>query len=62
MLAYSVNRKSPLWGGGGGAIIFIVSIVSIELPCTYYIYGPKLHKKYVHDSLRQNRDELSSVL
>jgi hypothetical protein len=48
------QRRAPegTWVLGGG----------IELPCTYYIYGPKLHKKYVCDSLRQNREELSSVL
>ena len=38
------ERKAPegIWVLGGG----------IELPCKYYLYGPKLHKRFVRDALR----------
>lgn len=38
------ERRAPegTWVLGGG----------IELPCTYYLYGPKLHKRFVRDALK----------
>ena len=28
--------------------------VGVELTCTFFVYGPKLHQKFVRDSLSQN--------
>lgn len=48
------HRKAPegTWVLGGG----------IELPCTYFLYGPKLHIRFVRDMLKHNHDKHSNLL
>ena len=48
------QRKAPegTWVLGGGR----------ELPCTYFLYGPKICKRIVRDALKHQQDEHSSVL